>query len=464
MHYMKFSSLFKTILKSSRHASVLKSMENSNPFIVPENYFEQFEKNILLQIKHIQPSTYIQPITLPIFKIIYPYIVVATISFILSLVIFETTFISSKFFIKSETLVLFQINNDLNSSKPFSFRPSDENNIFIIELNPSYAPQWIANSHFLYHPFAKEALDFCQKYNDYIASTGKQKPLTYTHFKSINDLQPTKPISTTPNLIKHLSDQTLSKEPTVSFTQSQSNSFINQESDISSKLPHFALPEEICSEMPFELKPSTLLQANRYKFQWSTGDNGYSIFVKESGTYSLTISQIDDPKNFTTHTTRVTIIPKPERTLQSHSILCSGQTLEISPQIENEYLYKYFWLPTYDTTKNIIINRPGLYVLAITACQTYFDTVLVTKEHCNIFIPNTITPNNDGINDLFYISGLEHHKNTQLTIYNRMGNIVYHSRDYQNNWKPENVDAGIYFYILRFADGVEMHGNLTILK
>ncbi len=59
-------------------------------------------------------------------------------------------------------------------------------------------------------------------------------------------------------------------------------------------------------------------------------------------------------------------------------------------------------------------------------------------------IPNVFTTNDDGINDFFFIKNLP--PQSKLQIYNRWGNILLETNDYQNNWKID-VD-GVYYYVL----------------
>jgi gliding motility-associated-like protein len=51
----------------------------------------------------------------------------------------------------------------------------------------------------------------------------------------------------------------------------------------------------------------------------------------------------------------------------------------------------------------------------------------------NIWIPEGISPNGDGINDLLYIKGLANFKNASVLIFNRWGQIVYESGNGYNN-------------------------------
>lgn len=124
-------------------------------------------------------------------------------------------------------------------------------------------------------------------------------------------------------------------------------------------------------------------------------------------------------------------------------------------------------------------------------CDTsYFRTIVVNPV--KLKIPNVFTPNGDGINDYFIISlddgndasssrsatEGEHeydsyeplsryYQSTELTIFNRWGRIVYHSKDYQNNWDGGGLPDGTYFYVLKchgLKQDATYQGSLAIVK
>lgn len=109
----------------------------------------------------------------------------------------------------------------------------------------------------------------------------------------------------------------------------------------------------------------------------------------------------------------------------------------------------------------------GIYNLTITdACgASDTDSGLVLMKDCDLLIPNVMTPNGDGVNDVFYIDGLASHPNSILTVYNRWGVVVYYDTNYLNNWNGSGLGAGVYFYILQLTDGTapsEYHGFLHL--
>jgi gliding motility-associated-like protein len=65
------------------------------------------------------------------------------------------------------------------------------------------------------------------------------------------------------------------------------------------------------------------------------------------------------------------------------------------------------------------------------------------------FVPNFISPNGDGKNDVFEIRA---DGQIELNIYNRWGRPVYMDKDYRNTWGSPEIASGVYFYELIFSD------------
>ncbi len=84
-------------------------------------------------------------------------------------------------------------------------------------------------------------------------------------------------------------------------------------------------------------------------------------------------------------------------------------------------------------------------------------------------IPNTFTPNNDGINDTWIIQYLETYPDNRVQVFNRYGQLVFESRGYAKPWdgtmngKP--LPFGTYYYIIEPANGRKpITGYVTIIK
>ncbi|HEX8351096.1 MAG TPA: gliding motility-associated C-terminal domain-containing protein, partial [Hymenobacter sp.] len=75
--------------------------------------------------------------------------------------------------------------------------------------------------------------------------------------------------------------------------------------------------------------------------------------------------------------------------------------------------------------------------------------------------PNIITPNGDGLNDVFIASKACPRR---LQIFSRWGNQVYEAATYQNNWDGGKQPAGVYYYLLYMADGTKLKGWLEVQR
>ncbi|MCB9356078.1 MAG: gliding motility-associated C-terminal domain-containing protein [Lewinellaceae bacterium] len=89
------------------------------------------------------------------------------------------------------------------------------------------------------------------------------------------------------------------------------------------------------------------------------------------------------------------------------------------------------------------------------ACSTAVVTLLVGEVGgCEIF--NLITPNDDNVNDEFFVPCLEGDGgiDNEVTIFNQYGDVVFHAKPYNNDWKGtyngQELPAGTYFYVVKF--------------
>ena len=72
----------------------------------------------------------------------------------------------------------------------------------------------------------------------------------------------------------------------------------------------------------------------------------------------------------------------------------------------------------------------------------------VQPEPPTITIPNVFSPNGDGVNDYFVIRNLNLYDFRPLVIYNRWGQKVYESNQYNNDWDGTNVPDGVYYGVV----------------
>lgn len=81
----------------------------------------------------------------------------------------------------------------------------------------------------------------------------------------------------------------------------------------------------------------------------------------------------------------------------------------------------------------------------------FSEPARVLIEVRGLHIPNVITPNNDNVNDAFFIVGANLYDKVELQVRDRFGVEIFSDTDYKNDWIPaEHISEGTYYYILRF--------------
>jgi gliding motility-associated-like protein len=132
-------------------------------------------------------------------------------------------------------------------------------------------------------------------------------------------------------------------------------------------------------------------------------------------------------------------------------------------------------------------NIPGTirfkYELCNGNCPNLCDTARVAIETApipepkdSIFIPNTITPNGDGLNDFFEIGNLDNlltkYPNNEMIIFSRWGNRLFRQSPYTTPWDGRDQNSGkelpegTYYYIFRLdtREGKVYRGDITVLR
>jgi gliding motility-associated-like protein len=89
------------------------------------------------------------------------------------------------------------------------------------------------------------------------------------------------------------------------------------------------------------------------------------------------------------------------------------------------------------------------------------------EEIPRLFVPNAFTPNQDGINDTWNIVTPGQFETLELLVYNRWGEVIFHSETSQQPWnghyKGELVSAGIYNYKILSEKKLIKSGSVTVL-
>jgi gliding motility-associated-like protein len=126
-------------------------------------------------------------------------------------------------------------------------------------------------------------------------------------------------------------------------------------------------------------------------------------------------------------------------------------------------VYGYTWTPEF------YLSDPDQAVTTVTPAETITYQVDGVIGDCQVSssvtvtvgspigIPNSFTPNGDGINDLWGIDGISAFPGAKVEVFNRWGQLVHRSLGYAQPWdgngrsgKP--LTPGTYYYVIELND------------
>ncbi|MBL7953751.1 MAG: HYR domain-containing protein, partial [Flavobacteriales bacterium] len=107
-----------------------------------------------------------------------------------------------------------------------------------------------------------------------------------------------------------------------------------------------------------------------------------------------------------------------------------------------------------------------MVTVSLGSCTGTSDTLTITVE--DLFIPQGFSPNGDGDNDRFEVTGMMAYPNSSFTVFNRWGQKVYENSAYSNEWDGRSA-AGTelpddtYFYVLNL-EGDRTYNGFVVIK
>lgn len=140
-------------------------------------------------------------------------------------------------------------------------------------------------------------------------------------------------------------------------------------------------------------------------------------------------------------------------TLRGNGVLVAGPgagPFVVHPQVTTSYLVEGF------TPGGCPVSVPG---------QVLVDPCTLPATPLKFY--NIITPNHDGLNDVFIIENVTApmYVGNTLRIFNRWGREVYSATNYQNDWgRADGVAPGVYGFLFRLPSGQVTKGWVEVVR
>jgi len=161
----------------------------------------------------------------------------------------------------------------------------------------------------------------------------------------------------------------------------------------------------------------------------------------------------------------------------SQNDICPGEQVFIFSDLN--YTYNWQENESLDASSAIVVATPmetTNYAVSISNDDcTIMDSVLVNVLDCDtiaatpdeIMVPNAFTPDDNGINDVWKIEGLELYSNNLVKVFNRWGELLFSQPNYNNDWDGtwdgNRLPDGTYYYIITLGNIEQpVTGTVTI--
>jgi gliding motility-associated-like protein len=178
-------------------------------------------------------------------------------------------------------------------------------------------------------------------------------------------------------------------------------------------------------------------------------------------------------------------IPKMEP-LQSEISVNAGTSFKLESNISKDVTKVKWspakWLDNADSKRPTAIGKESITYTVVAsndgACVTRNEVkITVLCNGANFFIPNTFSPNADGMNDVFYPRGKGVFTVKSFRIFNRWGEVVFERVHFNPNdqnfgwdgtFKGQKLPADVYMYAIEVqcdnSTIVPAKGNVTLLR
>ena len=224
-----------------------------------------------------------------------------------------------------------------------------------------------------------------------------------------------------------------------------------------------------------------LHQNLQYKWFFGTAANNTSnqedpsFLYSGPGKYIVTLMLQSAPGCIIQTSDTVLVNPLPVVNAGPDKYILSGSSVILGP-VDSDDDISYLWNSSLYLDRDTSLNP----ICSPLTNQTYTLTA-TTKAGCtrtdtmNVFIlspiniPNAFSPNGDGINDTWKVKYLENYPGATVDIFDRLGQPVYHSEGYNQEWdgtlnrKP--LPFGTYYYIINPKNNMPaFSGSVTIIR
>jgi gliding motility-associated-like protein len=186
------------------------------------------------------------------------------------------------------------------------------------------------------------------------------------------------------------------------------------------------------------------------------------IYYDSPGLYKISLTLDEGTINQEYYCENIAVFESPEFDIGNDTTISMGSTILLDA---GEGYSEYYW-STGETSQIIEVNTAGIYSVTV-ANQYGCPAVDEIEVNVDFGIPNFITPNGDGYNDIWEIPFISNNPDADIKIYDRFGKLITSYKGSDRGWDGTSegklVNPDTYWYIIDLKDGSDpIKGKITV--
>ena len=201
----------------------------------------------------------------------------------------------------------------------------------------------------------------------------------------------------------------------------------------------------------------------------------FSPEVAGAGTHAIEYTFVTSNGCSSDTTQNIVVQPTPTANYGLIHAVLAGDSATLYPISDTESDWHYSWTPSTFLNSDTFAapqttpTTDMQYLITVRSSAGCVDsTTLLVKVVTDFDVPNTFTPNGDGINDTWIIQQLQFYPNHRIRVFDRYGQKVFESSNYtpwDGTYNGKALPAGTYYYIIELGGILNPKtGYVTILK
>ncbi|MDD5571851.1 MAG: gliding motility-associated C-terminal domain-containing protein [Bacteroidales bacterium] len=215
--------------------------------------------------------------------------------------------------------------------------------------------------------------------------------------------------------------------------------------------------DEYCEQSDGSIKINISSGTPGFTYFWSNGSTTKDLDSIHAGTYTVTVIDAEGCSAVKTVViNNINIYPNGNPSVDTVKALITHLFLFNWNGVPGLI---YHWSFGDGSTSSLvnpvhIYEKTGTYtitliVTSVEGCEKEYVLIVEVINPSKIEVFNVVTPNHDGLNEIYKVKYTGNFTEFSMVIYNRWGTKLFETNDIDGGWDPRNHPDGVYYYIIK---------------